>query len=159
MSMKIECAGYKQNSCDDGPGIRDVLFLQGCRKNCPGCQNKSQQFHGNGVWKDIDELVDEIADKCKNKKITISGGEPLEQKEALCILGNNLKKRGFQICVYTGWNWNQLPKEIFQFADIIKAGPYIQELKRGNLRFIGSDNQIMKRKNDSDIWEEINLAG
>lgn len=83
----------------------------------------------------------------------------MEQKEALCILGNNLKKRGFQICVYTGWNWNQLPKEIFRFADIIKAGPYIQELKRGNLRFVGSDNQIMKRKNDSNIWEEINLAG
>ena len=155
--MKIECAGFRQESCDDGPGIRSVLFLQGCGKNCPGCQNKQQQVHGDGIWWDIEELVKFITAQCKNKKITISGGEPLEQKEALCVLGNILKMNGFNICVYTGWEWTQIPEEVFQFADFIKAGPYIEKLKQENLRFVGSKNQVMKRKNALNCWGPVTL--
>lgn len=157
--MEIECAGYKRNSCDDGPGVRDVLFLQGCSQNCPGCHNKREQLHGKGKWMEVDRLADIIENTCRNKKITISGGEPLEQKEALYELGCVLKQKGFNICIYTGWEWLQIPGEVLEIADIIKAGPYRKEMKQGDLKYVGSSNQIMKRKNSCNVWENVDLVG
>lgn len=158
MNTQIECAGWKQSSCDDGPGIRSVLFLQGCRKNCPGCHNKEQQKHGAGVFYKIDEIAGYILAHCRNKKITFSGGEPLEQKEALYELGSILKEKGFHICIYTGWEWSQIPEEILGLADIVKAGGYVEGKKNENLHYVGSSNQVMKRKNEHNQWEEIDLV-
>ena len=64
----IECAGWIDNSCGDGPGIRSVLFLQGCTRNCPGCQNSGIKQHGNGKRIAIQDIVRLIDEKCFNRK-------------------------------------------------------------------------------------------
>ena len=96
---EIECAGWYNDSCDDGPGIRSVLFLQGCSRNCKGCHNAGIKEHGKGKMVSIEELMVFIESHCCNKKITISGGEPLEQANSLEILIHRLKGKGYNVCV------------------------------------------------------------
>ena len=107
MSIEIECAGFVDGSCGDGSGIRSVLFVQGCNMNCDSCHNSSIREHGKGRVLQVDDLLEYIDRKCCNKKVTISGGEPLEQLEGLLYLLKNLKARGYNVCLYTGWELNQ----------------------------------------------------
>lgn len=88
----LELAGWKINSCDDGPGIRTVLFLQGCSLKCPGCHNEKIQEREGGYLMDLNQVYTEIIKKCHNKRLTISGGEPLEQWDSLKELLICLKK-------------------------------------------------------------------
>ena len=74
MFMRINSIRYN-NSVVDGPGIRTVLFMQGCDLHCKGCQNRSTWDIEKGKKVDIDELVNELNKKVFNKKITISCGE------------------------------------------------------------------------------------
>ncbi len=89
--MRINSIKYNDSHVD-GPGIRTVLFMQGCDIRCKGCQNKSTWDINKGKEVDIDDLVDELKQKVFNKKITISGGEPLVQKECLLELVTKLLK-------------------------------------------------------------------
>lgn len=143
MKNTIECAGWHGNSCDDGPGIRSVLFLQGCSKNCKECHNAGIKKHGAGTMVSIDELIMFIESHCCNKKITISGGEPLEQMDSLEILIRNLKAKGYNICVYTGWDIENVPGSILKFVDYIKTGSFINDLKNPEIQYVGSSNQHM----------------
>ncbi len=139
----IECAGLIENSSDDGPGIRSVLFVQGCSRNCEGCQNTKIKEHGKGVNFEIENLLDMIDKKCCNKKITISGGEPMEQQESLLVLLRCLKERGYNICVYTGWELEKVPTHMFQYLDYLKTGSYMKNLRSHDMWYVGSINQRM----------------
>ena len=75
----------------DGYGYRTVLFLQGCNLRCKGCQNPSTWDITKGAQVEIKELAAELRERCINKKLTISGGEPLLQTEALILLLEELK--------------------------------------------------------------------
>lgn len=155
---RIECAGWIDCSCDDGPGVRSVLFLQGCRKNCPGCHNRQIQEHGKGIMMEIDKLIDFIDKKCCNKRITISGGEPLEQLENLQILVGNLKDKGYEICVYTGWELEHVPEALLKQVDFIKTGGFVSNLRNLNIQYVGSLNQHMfSVKNGSVIEIDLTL--
>ena len=70
----------------DGYGYRTVLFLQGCARHCKGCQNESTWDKALGIKVEVGDLARKLREKCFNKKLTISGGEPLLQKEALVAL-------------------------------------------------------------------------
>ena len=149
----IECAGFYENSCDDGPGVRSVLFLQGCTKNCIGCHNYKIREHGKGTRVKIDDLINYIDLYCCNKKITISGGEPLEQMDSLIILLSKLKKRGYNICMYTGWELNMVPHKIIILLDYIKTGGFISNLKNSNIQYVGSSNQHMYYIDNGNVIE------
>ena len=154
---KIEIAGWKQVSCDDGPGIRSVLFLQGCSMNCPGCHNQQLHKEGEGRKFEVSEIKDLIINKCHNKKLTISGGEPLEQWNCLKNLVKILKENKFNICIYTGWDKEQIPEDVFLLADYIKCGSFMHEKVSHNIHFVGSTNQKMYKKDDMGCWSEIDL--
>lgn len=139
--MELNYAGWKLESCDDGPGIRTVLFLQGCSKNCPGCHNAKTHDAKSGYKDTIAELVIHAQKICCNKRITISGGEPLEQLTGLYSLIGELKSLGFEVCVYTSRNIGQVPAKLLHMIDYIKVGPFIEQLRDAKLQYVGSSNQ------------------
>lgn len=154
--MKLRCAGWKQSSCDDGPGIRSVFFFQGCSKNCPGCQNSCTHKKSDGKTLSVGEAFSFIKKNCRNKKITISGGEPLEQKNALLELLSLLRSGGFNICVYTGWNLEEIGGDVIGKVDFIKCGSFDITRMSSNLMYVGSANQKMYKVAGGKI-EEMNL--
>lgn len=152
MFMRINSIRYN-NSVVDGPGIRTVLFMQGCNINCKGCQNKSTWDINKGKEVDINDLVDELNKKTFNKKITISGGEPLMQVDALYELLIKLNELGFDITLYTGHVKEDVPQKIIDNVKYLKTGNFIQELKTTIKPFVGSDNQVFEevKKYDETI--------
>lgn len=141
MDQEIEVAGFIATSASDGPGIRSVLFLQGCSRCCPGCHNKSLQTFGEGRRVRCSELVSGLQSICKNKKLTISGGEPLEQAESLLTLLKALENAGFDLCLYTGYETAQVPWELVEHLRYLKAGMFLETAKYPPKVFVGSNNQ------------------
>lgn len=154
----IEIAGWKKTSCDDGPGIRSVLFLQGCSMNCPGCHNSVAQKHGEGTIVGAQDLLNFLLTNCHNRRITISGGEPLEQWDDLKVLLRHLKEKGFDICLYTGWEMEAVPRDVFLYTDYIKCGSFKHELRSEGIHYVGSMNQRMYKKDSLGYWHEMLLS-
>ena len=127
----------------DGPGVRTVVFFQGCDLHCPGCQNPSTWDITKGTEVETEELAALLRQESVNKKITVSGGEPLMQKDALIELCTLL--RGFDIAVYTGHEIEEVPKELLDKIKYIKTGPYKQEERTTVKPFVGSTNQEFRR--------------
>lgn len=127
----------------DGIGYRTVLFLQGCDLYCKGCQNPSTWDITKGKKIDVKELSMTLRRRCFNKELTITGGEPMMQKEALLDLLKELKD--FDLCLYTGHELNEVSQEILAYLKYIKVGPFVQRLKTTTKPFVGSKNQ--------EFWE------
>lgn len=89
----------------DGPGIRFVLFLQGCSLKCKYCHNRDTwDIHG-GEFKFLDEIFEKILRYknyiCPRGGVTVTGGEPLLQFEFLIELFKKLKKEKIHTCIDT----------------------------------------------------------
>ena len=141
--MNLRIGGFIETSASDGPGIRSVLFLQGCHHNCEGCHNKKLQNPNGGVLFNIEDILRYISNHCKNKQLTISGGEPLEQLEALIELTDLLVNMGFDLCVYTGNNFKDVPLRLRKNLHWLKVGDFRVGQRTLIKPFVGSSNQIM----------------
>lgn len=88
----------------DGPGIRFVLFLQGCNLKCKYCQNRDTWDFKNGTYKSLEEIYEKIM-RYKNYitsgGVTVTGGEPLLQYDFLIELFKRLKKKNIHTCIDT----------------------------------------------------------
>ncbi|MFA7047615.1 MAG: 4Fe-4S cluster-binding domain-containing protein [Bacteroidales bacterium] len=124
----------------DGDGLRTVIFLSGCSVGCKECQNKKHWNIKSGKSFSIDELVKNIKEKTPQKKVTISGGEPLEQKEPLKILMDKLD--GFDIGLYTSYELESIDKEIIDSLSFVKTGKF-EHNKKVYGKYFGSSNQKM----------------
>ena len=155
--MMVEYSGIVRNSCDDDPNIRTVVFFQGCSKNCKGCHNPSTHKRGAGKNVSVGDLHTLLRHEARNKRVTISGGEPLEQREALSELLRLLKKDNFEICLYTGRQLEDVPYHVLMNTDYIKVGGFVSEKVDPRLHFVGSSNQRMFRVKEGRISEELNL--
>lgn len=89
----------------DGPGIRFVLFLQGCHLQCKYCHNRDTWDMNNGSYKSLDEIFNKIINYknyiTPNGGVTVSGGEPLLQVKFLIELFTKLKKKKIHTCIDT----------------------------------------------------------
>lgn len=89
----------------DGPGIRFVLFLQGCHLKCKYCHNRDTWDINLGNYMSLENIFDKII-RCKNYitprgGVTVTGGEPLLQAKFIAELFAKLKKEGIHTCIDT----------------------------------------------------------
>ena len=89
----------------DGPGIRFVLFLQGCHLQCKYCHNRDTWDINSGSYKSLDDIFNKIMRYksyiCPNGGITVTGGEPLLQVKFLIELFSKLKEENINTCIDT----------------------------------------------------------
>ncbi len=90
----------------DGPGIRYVIFLQGCHLRCKYCQNRDTWTESTGQIVPIEDIVKKILKyqnyiKPSGGGVTVSGGEPLLQSKALIVLFEILKKYDIHTAIDT----------------------------------------------------------
>ena len=158
----LRIAGTVKDSIVDGPGLRYVIFTQGCPHHCPGCHNPQTHDFQGGQDADVDKILDEIFNNPILSGVTFSGGEPFCQAEALVPIAEILKERGKHLMIYTGYLLEQLQKmeneavkRLLELADIIVDGPFILEQRNLTLSYRGSENQrvidMIKTRNAGEV--------
>lgn len=168
--MKISVLKIVGNTAADGPGLRTSVYLAGCRHHCPGCHNPQSWNIKNGTEIEVDDLVEEI-ESYRNKKVTITGGDPFYQYIPLVELVGKLKKRDYNIWIYTGYTLEELGKGLYTpttYATTFKLmcemilkkidglvdGRFKQDQRDTSLRFRGSSNQKIYLRDSQGILRE-----
>ena len=143
-------ADLQTDSIVDGPGLRAVLWTQGCGHKCKGCQNpQTWDFNGGGLVpiKAVKDAIDELE---YHTGLTLSGGDPMYQAPACLEIIKYARKKGLNIWVYTGFTWEEIMKmakkdnvynEFLKYVDVLVDGRFILEERDLNLLFRGSRNQ------------------
>lgn len=150
MDTQLRIAGIKEDSIVDGPGIRLVVFAQGCRHHCPGCHNPQTHDPEGGYTISISEILDRIARNPLLDGITLSGGDPFEQAEGFARLAEKTRAMGCHVMTYTGYTYETLCSQapsrpgwqaLLKETDLLVDGPFIQDQHNPLLPFRGSANQ------------------
>lgn len=110
----------------DGPGIRFVIFMQGCALKCKYCHNRDTWDVNCGTLTSADELLDKI-ERYKayilpsGGGVTVTGGEPLLQVKFLITLFKELNKRGIPTAIDTSGMVDITDdiKELLSYTDLV----------------------------------------
>lgn len=131
-----------------GPGVRAVLWVQGCPRRCPGCIAPELQAPDGGSEESIGALAEWLLGLPDIDGITLSGGEPMEQAEGLAHLLQRVRReRDLTAWCYTGYSSEELTADgdpdrlrLLALLDVLVDGPYVAE-RHTDLLWRGSDNQ------------------
>jgi anaerobic ribonucleoside-triphosphate reductase activating protein len=146
--LSIRISGALPESVVDGPGLRAVVFFQGCPHHCPGCHNPETWDFQGGTGLSVAEVWALLNYNPLLSGITLSGGEPLAQPEAALALARKTKEARGNVMIYTGYTWEELRLltvpvlvELLDLTDLLVDGPFILAEKADHLPFRGSYNQ------------------
>lgn len=147
----------------NGPGLRFVLWTQGCSKGCKNCFNPLTWSNEKNKIFTNDNLLELIKNFEDIDGITITGGDPFEQEYELLELLFSLRSFNFKkgIIVYTGFtideiNENPIRRKCLDYLDILIDGRYEEENKISS-GLKGSSNQNVFYFSDKVKEEEINI--
>lgn len=145
----------------DGPGIRTVIFLNGCSLRCKFCHNPE-------TWKikELNYTSEEIVEKVKRNKpyfkngggVTFSGGEPLLQYEFLLDTCKKLKQEDIHIAIDTAGIGNGEYTELFQNIDLVLLD--IKAIDRDSYKGITGTDRFLEfvdfvnklNKTNLEVW-------
>lgn len=137
-----------------GPGLRDGIWVQGCRIGCAGCANQSYLAHEPRVRMPIGRLVGHFwMRQGMIDGISVLGGEPTEQPAAVAALLRGVQSLGMTTVVFSGRTHEQLLRdptcvELLAHTDLLIDGPYVAALRDPSLHWRGSRNQRLLRLSD-----------
>lgn len=126
----------------DGPGVRFVVFMQGCPNRCIFCHNPETWNIDLGYNEDADNLVKKILRYKnyfgENGGVTFSGGEPLMQPKFLLECLKLCKKNGVNTCLDTSGIGTKYDEEILKYVDLIILD--IKAITSNNFKKIANNN-------------------
>lgn len=164
---KIRLAAILKESLVNGPGLRRVLFSQGCPHNCKGCFSPHTHSYTDGVLIDMDDIIEDIRKNPLLKGVTFSGGEPFEQADKFAYIAKEVKKMGLNIWCYTGYTFEYILEnqhkrkgwsELLKYIDVLVDGKFEEDKKEEGLKFRGSSNQrIIDIKESIESLEVVAL--
>lgn len=147
----------------DGPGIRFVIFLQGCHLRCKYCHNRDTWNINGGKYKSLDEIFDKIMNYknyiCPNGGVTITGGDPLVQAKFVYELFKKLKEENIHTCIDTSGMFPLTDdiKNVLSVTDLVLLDiKHIDDEKCKEL--VGKSNKLELEfakylsDNNIDIW-------
>jgi len=146
----IRIAGVVKESIVDGPGIRYVVFAQGCPHRCMGCHNEATHDFSGGTEIETEKVFSDIVKNPMLSGVTFSGGEPFCQPAGFLALALRLKEKNVNILAYSGYTYEELIslqkkdeniKALLENIDILIDGRFVIEKRDLELQFKGSSNQ------------------
>ena len=147
MDSKLRLASpLQQDSIVDGPGMRCVIWTQGCPHHCIGCHNPQTHDESGGFLVSVDTVIEQMKQMKLQSGITFSGGEPFLQSEALCEVAKAAKQLHWNLWAYSGYTFEELlsdesKRKLLSYLDVLVDGKFIEAQKDYRLRFKGSKNQ------------------
>ena len=143
---QLRLAGIVHDSIADGPGLRMVVFVQGCPHQCKGCHNMhTWAFEDGEVWTN-QKLIEELDGNPLITGVTLSGGEPMMQAALLLQFAKEVKRRAIELAIYSGFLFediikNKDKKALLEQCDVLIDGKFEEDKKSLELNFRGSSNQ------------------
>lgn len=160
-SDTLNLHGFMDRSRANGPGVRGVVWFQGCTLACPGCFNPTTHSSRPHHVVAVTELVRDFAARAGEiEGITISGGEPLQQAPGLLKLLQGVRiLTSLSVILFSGYTSSEIAStslglEILGHVDVLIDGRYVagRKLSKG-LR--GSDNQTVRLLTSHYTLDEI----
>ena len=142
--------GEVTESITDGPGLRYVIFTQGCPHYCPGCHNPESHSFTDGYLVEEEKVIEEILKNPLLDGVTLSGGEPFMQASELARVAKAVKEKALSVIVYSGYTFEELISlsmerkgytVLLTFTAVLIDGRFEIDKKSMDLRFRGSRNQ------------------
>ncbi|MDR1133731.1 MAG: anaerobic ribonucleoside-triphosphate reductase activating protein [Synergistaceae bacterium] len=155
----LRLAGITDESIVDGPGLRYVVFVQGCPHRCAGCHNPQTHDPAGGYEIGGGELVSRFQKTVRDNPlicgVTLSGGEPFAQARALLPFARLIPESGLDLWIYTGWMIEEIlsrldPYEtaLLECADALVDGRFEAGGRTLEIPFVGSVNQRIIRRGE-----------
>ena len=146
--MKI--AGTAQDSIVDGPGLRFVVFTQGCDKRCEGCHNPATWDINGGTDMPVEEIKKLMLNNPLTDGLTLSGGEPFLQAAECAELAKAARRAKLDVWVYSGYTFEELfsrsekdihIRQLLKQSNVLVDGAFDLSKRTLSLKWRGSLNQ------------------
>jgi anaerobic ribonucleoside-triphosphate reductase activating protein len=131
--MRLRIHAFEPSSRANGPGARAVIWVQGCSLGCPGCFNPETHPPTGGervLVEDLFRRIVALEDTSAIEGITVSGGEPLQQRRPLLALLRRVREEtSLSTLMFTGYAWDEVQhmpdaEALLACVDVLIAGRY-----------------------------------
>lgn len=147
----LNIANFIEATEAEGPGLRFVIWVQGCLKRCKGCCNvdflriEPATLVTSG---EIIQLLRQTAEKVRLEGVTFLGGEPMLQAEGLADIAEAARHLGLSVIIFTGYKREEITESRFKgcnrllnATDLLIDGEFEQHNIETKRNWVGSNNQ------------------
>ena len=148
--LLLNVSATMSRSRANGPGVRAVIWVQGCTLGCAGCYSASTHPHSAASLVKPSEISQWLLSIPNIEGVTFSGGEPFEQSAAILETIQFVRKKSpaFTFFAFSGYPYQELLSstdrsvtELLHNCDMLSTGPFVAKLRDKSLLWRGSSNQ------------------